>query len=136
VGYHSTHLEMLNCLSAVACTAVIVSVDSYEGSMLEVILQMTGILICGVAWRMVRPAGLGYKETRTVLTTLVYDLLLPALVLSVLWQAELGSHTLFIALAAACGVIAGLILTILPVRVCHTHTSQPVQSFLPSRFRM
>lgn len=92
--------------------------------MLEVILQMTGILLCGVVWRMVRPAGLGYKETRTVLTTLVYDLLLPALVLSVLWQAELGSHTLFIALAAACGVIAGLLLTIFTCRVCHTHTSQ------------
>jgi predicted permease len=72
----------------------------------------------------VQPAGLGYKQTRTVLTSLVYFLLLPALVLSVLWQAELGSHTLLIALAAASGVIAGLVLTFVTCRLCKNQSAQ------------
>jgi predicted permease len=91
---------------------------------LEVILQMTGLLVCGVIWRIVQPAGLEYKQTRTVLTSLVYYLLLPALVLSVLWQAQLGSNSLLIALAAATGVIAGLLLTIFTCRACKTQAAQ------------
>ena len=93
--------------------------------MLEVILQMTGLLACGVVWRIVQPAGLEYKQTRKVLTSLVYYLLLPALVLSVLWQAELGNNSLFIALAAACGVVAGLLLAGITCRACN---SQPAQT--------
>ena len=92
--------------------------------MLEVILQMTGLLACGVVWRIVQPAGLEYKQTRKVLTSLVYYLLLPALVLSVLWQAELGSNSVFIALAAACGVLAGLLLTSFTCRACKTQAAQ------------
>jgi len=57
-------------------------------------------------------------QTRKVLTSLVYYLLLPALVLSVLWQAELGNTTFFIALSAAFAVFFGLILSSLACRVC------------------
>lgn len=92
--------------------------------MLEVILQMTGLIVCGVVWRVVQPAGLEYKQTRKVLTTLVYYLLLPALVLSVLWQAELGKGSLFIALAAASGVLSGLLLAALTCRTCKSHAAQ------------
>lgn len=92
--------------------------------MLEVILQMTGLLACGVVWRFVEPAGLGYKQTRTVLTSLVYYLLLPALVLSVLWQTKLGDNTLLIALAAASGVIAGLVLSLFTCRACKSRAAQ------------
>ena len=92
--------------------------------MLEVILQMTGLLICGVVWRLVQPAGLEYRQTRSVLTSLVYYLLLPALVLSVLWRAELGNHSLVIALASAFGVMAGLVLTYFTCRVCRAESAQ------------
>lgn len=92
--------------------------------MIEVILQMAGLLACGIIWRIVRPAGLDYRQTRKVLTTLVYYLLLPALVLSVLWQAQLGEQTVLIALCAATGVIAGLALSVFTCRVCKARAAQ------------
>jgi predicted permease len=86
--------------------------------MFEVLVQMAGLILCGVGWRLFRPAGLEPVQTRKVLTSLVYYLLLPALVLSVLWQAELGATTLLIALSAAFGILAGLLLSALSCRAC------------------
>jgi predicted permease len=88
--------------------------------MFEVLVQMAGLILCGVGWRMFRPAGLEPVQTRRVLTSLVYYLLLPALVLSVLWKAELGSTTLLIALSAAFGVVTGLLLSALSCRACRS----------------
>ena len=64
--------------------------------MTNVLWQMTGLIVCGVVWRLLKPAGLDPVQTRKVLTSLVYYLLLPALVLSVLWKAELGPVTAWI----------------------------------------
>jgi predicted permease len=86
--------------------------------MLEVLLQMTGLILCGIGWRWLEPAGLAPVQTRKVLTSLVYYLLLPALVLSVLWEAELGNTTVFIALSAAFAVFTGFLLSSLVCRVC------------------
>jgi predicted permease len=86
--------------------------------MLEVLVQMTGLIICGIGWRLFKPAGLEPAQTRKVLTSLVYYLLLPALVLSVLWKAELGNTTLLIALSAAFAVILGAGLSALTCRAC------------------
>ncbi len=92
--------------------------------MFEVILQMAALIACGVVWRIVRPASLDHVLTRKVLTSLVYYLLLPALVLSILWRAELGSDSLFIALSAASGVFAGLFCGLLVCRWCITSSAQ------------
>lgn len=92
--------------------------------MFEVIIQMTGLIICGVGWRVFKPAGLEPVQTRKVLTSLVYYLLLPALVLSVLWKAELGNITLLIALSATVAVAAGMGLSALSCRACRS--SPPV----------
>ena len=54
---------------------------------------MTLIMVCGAAWRFVKPAGLSAGQTRQVLTTVVYYLLLPAMVLEVLWSADIGWHS-------------------------------------------
>jgi len=86
--------------------------------MLEVLLQMTGLILCGIGWRWLEPAGLEPVQTRKVLTSLVYYLLLPALVVSVLWEAELGNTTVFIALSAAFAVFTGFLLSLLVCRVC------------------
>jgi predicted permease len=86
--------------------------------MLEVLIQMAGLIICGVGWRIFKPAGLEPVQTRKVLTSLVYYLLLPALVLSVLWKAELGSTTLLIAMSAALAVTVGMGLSALTCHVC------------------
>jgi predicted permease len=88
--------------------------------MLEVLVQMAGLILCGIGWRWLQPAGLEPVQTRKVLTSLVYYLLLPALVLSVLWQAELGNTTLFIALSGVFAVVVGWLSSSLICRVCHT----------------
>lgn len=92
--------------------------------MLEVIFQMAGLIICGVGWRWLQPAGLAPVETRTVLTSLVYYLLLPALVLSVLWKAELGETSVLIATAAAVGIFAGLAIGFLSCRLCRNSSAE------------
>jgi predicted permease len=88
--------------------------------MFDVLVQMGGLILCGIGWRWLRPAGLEPAQTRKVLTSVVYYLLLPALVLSVLWRAELGSTTALISLTGAFTVISGLLLSTLSCRLCAT----------------
>ncbi|HEY8096793.1 MAG TPA: AEC family transporter [Methylobacter sp.] len=57
------------------------------------LIQMTLIMACGAGWRFAKPAGLSAEQTRQVLTTVVYYLLLPAMVLEVLWSADIGLHS-------------------------------------------
>jgi len=54
------------------------------------LIQMTLVMACGVGWRYARPAGLTAEQTRPVLTTVVYYVFLPALILDVLWTANIG----------------------------------------------
>jgi predicted permease len=73
------------------------------------VLTQTAVLICcGLLWRLIRPLGLDVDNLRRSLTTLVYILLLPAMVLLVLWRAPLGSDSLRIAFLSACGIFTGL----------------------------
>ena len=90
--------------------------------MVGVITQMAALIVCGVLWRAIQPGGLDADDTRKVLTTVVYYLLLPALVLVVLWRAPLGVSSLKISFLAACGVLLGLTLTWFFCRVCR-HSS-------------
>ncbi len=76
-----------------------------------VLIQMAALIACGVAWRFLTPADLNLAVARRVLTALVYNLLLPALVLVVLWKAPLGWDALRIAVVAAVAVLAALTLT-------------------------
>lgn len=66
--------------------------------MVSVLAQMGLLILCGVAWRIIRPGGLDADHTRVVLTTVVFNLLLPALVLSVLWRADIGLEAVKISL--------------------------------------
>ena len=71
--------------------------------MISTLWQMFALIACGVAWRYWHPGNLSAELTRTVLTTLVYYLLLPALVLDVLWKADVGIHSLqYTLFGAAC----------------------------------
>ena len=71
------------------------------------LIQMTLLMACGVAWRLLKPAGLTAEQTRLVLTTFVYYLLLPAMVLDVLWTAEIGLQSFqYTLLGVSCIVFA------------------------------
>lgn len=57
------------------------------------LIQMTLLMASGAVWRFTKPAGLPAEQTRLVLTSVVYYLLLPAMVLEVLWTADIGLHS-------------------------------------------
>lgn len=76
--------------------------------MMPVLLQMAALIACGVVWRAIRPFQLDADTVRRSITTLVYVLLLPALVLDVLWRAPLGLDSGRLALSAAAGVLLSL----------------------------
>ncbi|WP_036252749.1 AEC family transporter [Methylobacter sp. BBA5.1] len=58
------------------------------------LIQMTLLIACGAGWRIIKPAGLSAEQVRLPLTTVVYYLLLPAMVVEVLWSADIGTHSL------------------------------------------
>lgn len=77
--------------------------------MISTLLQMAMIIACGAVWRVVQPTGLSAQQTRQVVTTIVYYLFLPALVLEVLWHADIGIHSLqYTVLGIACTLLAML----------------------------
>lgn len=76
--------------------------------MYEVIGQAAILILCGVMWRVITPQGLDADTLRNSLTTLVYMLLLPALVLVVLWRAELTLDAIKVALLATLGIGVGM----------------------------
>ncbi|MGR9046388.1 MAG: AEC family transporter [Gammaproteobacteria bacterium] len=62
--------------------------------MISTLLQMAVLIACGGAWRLLKPGGLSAEQARPALTTVVYYLFLPAMVLEVLWRAEIGLKSL------------------------------------------
>ena len=71
------------------------------------LIQMTLLMACGVGWRIIKPGGLTAEQTRLVLTTFVYYLLLPAMVLEVLWTADIGLQSFqYAILGVGCIVLA------------------------------
>ena len=77
--------------------------------MMIALLQMALLFVVGALWRHFQPGGLDVDTLRRAVTTLVYYLLLPALVLNVMWGAPVGWDTLRIAVLAGVGVFAGLL---------------------------
>ena len=78
--------------------------------MYDTLIQAVALVACGVLWRVFRPFGLEADNTRRVLSSLVYGVLLPGLVLKVLWQAPLGLNVLAVMAAAAAGIVVALVL--------------------------
>ncbi len=73
-----------------------------------VIAQMAAMVLIGLWWQWASPGGWEASKARGALTTLVYYVLLPALVLAVLWRAPLGVESLHIAGLAAFGVLMSM----------------------------
>jgi predicted permease len=65
-------------------------------------------MVCGAVWRFTKPAGLSAEKTRQVLTTVVYYLLLPAMVLEVLWSADIGWHSFQYTLLGVGSIVAAM----------------------------
>jgi len=92
--------------------------------MTSTLLQMGAMILCGVFWRIAKPAGLTADQTRWVLTNLVYYLLLPALVINVLWRADIGIHSLRYTVLGSAGVFFGMLSIWLVTRVYRLENRQ------------
>ncbi|MGD7036644.1 AEC family transporter [Methylotuvimicrobium buryatense] len=62
--------------------------------MIFTLLQMAVLIACGIGWRWLCPGGLSSEQVRPVLTSVVYYLFLPAMVLEVLWRSDIGVQSL------------------------------------------
>lgn len=62
--------------------------------MTSTLLQMAVMIACGACWRWLRPGGFGAEQVRPALTTVVYYLFLPAMILEVLSRSEIGVQSL------------------------------------------
>lgn len=98
------------------------------------LIQMTLIMACGAGWRIFSPAGLTAEQTRQVLTTVVYYIFLPALVLDVLWSADIGVHSLEYTLIGVGGILSSLLIIWLIARLLNFSRPQAGAIILAASF--
>lgn len=79
--------------------------------MKSTLIQMTFIMACGVVWRLLKPAVLGAEQARLALTTVVYYLFLPAMILEVLWKADIGWQSLQYSVLGMSCIVFGIVLS-------------------------
>jgi predicted permease len=75
------------------------------------LLQMSVLMACGIGWKILKPANLGAQQTRLILTSVVYYLFLPAMVLEVLWNSDLGRHSFNFMLMGASSILLAMFCT-------------------------
>lgn len=61
--------------------------------MLQILLKFSFFIGIGIAWRFTKPMQINADALRKSLLAVLYFVFLPALVLSVLWQAKFGANT-------------------------------------------
>lgn len=77
--------------------------------MTQTLLQMAALIACGAVWRALQPGNLSAEQVRPVLTTVVYYLFLPAMVLEVLWRSNIGIQSIQYTILGMAGVFMGLL---------------------------
>ncbi len=102
--------------------------------MLSVLLQMSALIAVGSLWKSIAPNHISPLAHRRAMTDLVFYLLLPALVLDVIWSADLSKASFYISLAASSGILIGLIFMTITVRVLKTTEKQTGALLLAAAF--
>lgn len=74
------------------------------------LIQMTVLMLCGAGWRLFPQRGLSADQTRLALTSVVYYVFLPAMVLEVLWQADIGRQSFQYSALGCSTMVAGVAL--------------------------
>ena len=92
--------------------------------MVTVLIQMGLLIGCGVLWRWLRPGGVSADALRLALTSSVYYLFLPAMVLSVLGRTDMGRESIGIALFGVGIILFGMIVALL---LCRWHGISPAR---------
>ncbi len=86
--------------------------------MTDALLQILSLLGLGVIWSVVRPGGMDITVIRNALTSAVYYVFLPALVLNILWQSPLDLTSVKISVSAIIGILVSLLLASFACRMC------------------
>ena len=85
---------------------------------IETLVQMIALVGLGALWRYFKPAHMEVHAFRNAITDLVFYLLLPALVLRVLWQAQMGLQTLQISAVATSSILAAMLFSWFVCKSC------------------
>lgn len=98
------------------------------------LIQMTVLMLCGAGWRLFSLQGLSADQTRLALTSVVYYFFLPAMVLDVLWKADIGWQSLQYS-ALGCATIAlGILFSWLLAKLLRFKNSQTGAVILAAAF--
>lgn len=76
--------------------------------MFQSVTTFAVFIAIGIAWRYLKPMKITAEELQSILITLLYTVLLPALVLSTMWQANLNANTWRILLAMLVTSVAAI----------------------------
>ena len=68
-------------------------------------------MLCGAGWRLFSLQGLSADQTRLALTSVVYYFFLPAMVLDVLWKADIGWQSLKYSALGCSTILLAIIVT-------------------------
>jgi len=98
------------------------------------LIQMTVLMLCGAGWGVFCPNRLSAEQARLVLTTVVYYFFLPAMVLEVLWQADIGWQSLKYSMLGCFGIVLGIALSWLVARLFRFKNPQTGAVMLAAAF--
>ena len=102
--------------------------------MTNTLIQMTVLMLCGAVWRVACPNRLAADQTRLVLTSVVYYFLLPAMVLDVLWKADIGWHSLKFTALGMSSVLLSLVCGALLAKAFRLQKAQTGAMLLATAF--
>ncbi|OHX36043.1 transporter [Methylomonas sp. LWB] len=102
--------------------------------MTTTLIQMTVLMLCGAAWRVLCPNKLAADQTRLVLTSVVYYFLLPAMVLEVLWKADIGWQSLKFSLLGCSSILLAVFVSGLIAKLLRFHRPQTGAMILAAAF--
>lgn len=102
--------------------------------MSNTLIQMGILMLCGAAWRLLARPGLSADQTRVALTSVVYYLFLPAMVLDVLWKADIGWQSLQYSMLGCATILLGVLSSYILVKLCKFKNPQAGAIVLATAF--
>ena len=91
-------------------------------------------MLCGAGWRLFSLQGLSADQTRMALTSVVYYFFLPAMVLDVLWKADIGWQSLKYSALGCSTILLGIIFTWLLTKLLKFKNAQTGAVILAAAF--
>lgn len=98
------------------------------------LIQMTVLMLCGACWRLFPQRGTSADQTRLALTNVVYYFFLPAMVLDVLWKADIGTQSLKYSALGCSTILLGVAVSWMLIRMFKFKNQQAGALMLATAF--